>query len=162
MFRRLALKAILTAGLTTTLAAAADQTTPIYELSPPFAIFFFSSNGSEFCDFFLITQNGLLAGGIHSFSTTCGGFDALVAGSFGLSFGIPPFGSIPANSYNLNSTVNVPSSLFYLLNQQNRTWANYGWDGTSLSMINSGRFVIGVRVSRNVRQPVKTLVTVRW
>jgi hypothetical protein len=30
-----------------------------------------------------------------------------------------------------------------LLDVRNETWANYGWDGTSLSMINSGTFTIG-------------------
>ena len=106
------------------MAAAANQ--PVPDVNA-FAIFFFASDGTEFCDFFLITKNGLLAGGIHSFSTTCGGFDALVSGSFGLAFGVPPFGPIPENSYNLNSTVNVPSVLFYLLDVPKETWANYGW-----------------------------------
>jgi hypothetical protein len=144
MFRRLALKAVLAAGLTTTFAAAANEpATGMHTLNPPFAVFFFASDGSEFCDFFLITKNGLLAGGIHNFSTSCGGSDALVSGNFNISWGVAPFSSTPDHAYNLNSTVNVPHGLFYLFNVRQGTWADYGWDGTSLSMINSGTFTIG-------------------
>ena len=144
MFRRLALKAFLTVGLTTTLAAAANPPAPdINDLAPPFAVFLFSSGGFEFCDFFLITKNGLLAGGTHNLSTFCGLPDGLVSGNFNLAWGVAPFGSTPDHSYNMNSTVNYPSGLFYLFDVQKGTWANYGWDGTTLFLINTGSFVTG-------------------
>lgn len=144
MFRRLALNAILTAGLTATFAAAADQAkTDINTLTPPFAVFLFSSQGFEFCDFFLITQNGLLAGGTHNLSTFCGAPDGFVSGAFGVMSGVPPFGSVPDHGYNLNSTVNCPDSLFYLFDIQKGTWANYGFSGGSVFEINSGTFTIG-------------------
>jgi hypothetical protein len=137
MFRNLALKAVLAAGLTTPFAFA-EVKTDISTLAPPFAIFL---NG--FCDFFLVTQNGLLFGAAHVQSTFCGFPDGLASGSFGLTTLIPPFGSIPTNSYNVNSTVNFPQSLFYLFNVPKGTWANYGYAGTTVFPINFGTFTIG-------------------
>jgi hypothetical protein len=146
MFRRLALGAILAAGLTTTFAADANQPTPeMHALNPPFAVYLFSSAGFEFCDYFLITKNGLLAGGTHNQSTFCEPPfpDGLVSGNFNLSWGVVPFSSTPDHAYNLNSTVAFPLGLFYLFDNQKRVWANYGWDGTTLVQINAGPFTIG-------------------
>jgi hypothetical protein len=160
MFRRLALKAILTAGLTTTLAAAANQPAPEMDtLNPPFAVYLFSSLGFEFCDFFLITKNGLLAGGIHNQSTFCGLPDGLVSGNFNLAWGVVPFSSTPDHSYNLNSTVIAPTSLFYLFDTQKGVWANYAWDGTSLLLFNTGPYVIGAPPVAGAAKPSGKLST---
>jgi hypothetical protein len=143
MFRRLALKVILTAALTTAFAAAANQPPEMKDLNPPFAIYLFANDGSEFCDYFLMTKNGLLAGGTHVQSTFCGFPDGLVSGNFNLAWGVVPFSSTPDHSYNLNSTVNFPSGLVYLFDTQKGVWANYGWDGTTMSLFNAGPYVIG-------------------
>jgi len=137
MCRQVALKAILAAGLTTPFAFA--QAKPdMSTVTPPFAVFL---NG--FCDFFLIVQNGLFSAGTHNESMFCGFPDGLVSGSFGLTNSIPPFGFIPEHSYNINSTVNNPQSLFYLFNVPRGTWANYGFAGTTVFPINSGTFTLG-------------------
>jgi len=134
MFRHVALKAVLAAGLTTPFAFA--QAKPdMATLSPPFAVFF-----DGFCDYFLIAQNGLLIGGTH---VLCGSPAGLVSGSFGLTAGIPPFGPIADHSYNINSTVDFPDSLFYLFDVPKGTWANYRFAGTTVFPINSGTFTIG-------------------
>jgi hypothetical protein len=156
MFRRLALKALLTAGLTTTFAAAANQPAPeMNTLNPPFAVYLFSSFGFQFCDFFLITKNGLLAGGTHNLSTFCGLPDGLVSGNFNLAWGTPPYSSVPDHAYNLNSTVNAAfgQGLFYLFDTQKVVWANYGWDGTTLFLLNSGPYVIGAPPAAGAAKP---------
>jgi len=73
---------------------------------------------------------------------------------------VAPFSSTPDHSYNLNSTVNAPGAgLFYLFDTDKGVWANYLWDGTSLTLLNAGPYVIGAPPAAGAAKPSSKLST---
>jgi hypothetical protein len=123
----------------------------------PFAVYLFDSYGFQFCDYFSLTENGVLAGGTHVLSTYCGLPDAYIGGNNNIAFGTAPYTASPDPAFNINSTADAPTyELFYLFDLKTGTWANYYSSGGVPTLANRGFYLIGSLPATRVPASTKT------
>jgi hypothetical protein len=53
----------------------------------------------------------------------------------------PPF-TTASLGMNISSWVLSPTALIYLFDNTTKTWANYTWDGTTFTLLNTGTYTV--------------------
>lgn len=136
----------LALGVAPAIARAADAD-GLPAAGKTFSISLNDGQGHTYCDFFDVTiQSNMLVPGLHNMSTNCGGLDTNVIGVVGYYFSVAPFTSAAVGITIGDPTNYVNGGGFgmtYVFNLSTKTWANYFWDGTTLTAGYSGGFTYG-------------------